>query len=89
MRLIVTDPAGSGKSTFIRSISEIQVLDANRQAIDQTTLITQKNNLALDFGRLTFGVEMVLHLYGTPVQERFYVEYPNSQGACFDIISIS
>lgn len=71
MRLIVTGPAGSGKSTFIRSISEIQVLDANRQAIDQTTLITQKNNLALDFGRLTFGVEMVLHLYGTPVQERF------------------
>ncbi len=71
MRLIVTGPSGSGKSTFIRSISEIQVIDANHQRIDNTALITQKNNLALDFGRLTFGIEMVLHLYGTPVQERF------------------
>jgi uncharacterized protein len=71
MRLIVTGPAGSGKSTFIRSISEIQVVDASRQATNKTALITQNNNLALDFGRLTFGVEMVLHLYGTAVQEQF------------------
>ena len=71
MTLVVTGPVGSGKSTFIRSVSEIEVVDTDRKATDETTLIKKKTTVAFDFGRLQFGPERALHLYGTPGQERF------------------
>lgn len=71
MRLVVTGPVGSGKSTFIRSVSEIEVVDTDRKATDKTAELKHKTTVAFDFGRLTFGSDMVLHIYGTPGQERF------------------
>ncbi|MBD1912323.1 MULTISPECIES: ATP/GTP-binding protein [unclassified Leptolyngbya] len=71
MRLVVTGPVGSGKSTFIRSVSEIEVVDTDRHATDETLLIKKRTTVAFDFGRLQFGPEMALHLYGTPGQSRF------------------
>lgn len=71
MRLIVTGPVSSGKSTFIRSISEIDVVDTDTIATDETSLLKKKTTVALDFGRLQFTPEMALHLYGTPGQSRF------------------
>ena len=71
MRLVVTGPVGSGKSTFIRSVSEIEVVDTDRQATDETLELKQKTTVAFDFGKLQFGPEMALHLYGTPGQNRF------------------
>jgi uncharacterized protein len=71
MRLVVTGPVGAGKSTFIRSVSEIEVVDTDRQATDETAALKPKTTVAFDFGRLQFGPEMALHLYGTPGQSRF------------------
>lgn len=71
MRLVVTGPVGAGKSTFIRSVSEIEAVDTDRQATDETLLLKKKTTVALDFGRLQFGPDMALHLYGTPGQSRF------------------
>lgn len=71
MRLVVTGVVGSGKSTFIRSVSEIDVVDTDRQATDQTAKIKGKTTVAMDFGRLQFAPGMALHLYGTPGQSRF------------------
>ena len=71
MTLVVTGPVGSGKSTFIRSISEIAVVDTDRNATDETLALKKKTTVALDFGRLQFGPERALHLYGTPGQARF------------------
>lgn len=71
MRLVVTGSVGAGKSTFIRSVSEIEVVDTDRAATDETALLKQKTTVAFDFGRLQFGEEMALHLYGTPGQSRF------------------
>ncbi|WP_339384536.1 GTP-binding protein [Oscillatoria sp. FACHB-1407] len=71
MRLVVTGPVGAGKSTFIRSVSEIEVVDTDRQATDETALLKKKTTVAFDFGRLQFGSDMALHLYGTPGQSRF------------------
>ena len=71
MRLVVTGTMGAGKSTFIRSVSEIEVVDTDRQATDETALIKKKTTVAFDFGRLQFGPDMALHLYGTPGQARF------------------
>ncbi|AFZ24064.1 putative GTPase [Cylindrospermum stagnale PCC 7417] len=71
MRLIVTGTVGAGKSTFIRSISEIEVVDTDTRATDETALLKKRTTVALDFGRLQFGPDMALHLYGTPGQSRF------------------
>lgn len=71
MRLVVTGPVGAGKSTFIRSVSEIEVVDTDRRATDETANLKAKTTVAFDFGRLQFGPEMALHLYGTPGQSRF------------------
>lgn len=71
MRLVVTGPVGAGKSTFIRSVSEIEVVDTDRRATDETLLLKQRTTVAFDFGRLQFGPDMALHLYGTPGQSRF------------------
>jgi signal recognition particle receptor subunit beta len=71
MRLVVTGPVGAGKSTFIRSVSEITPVDTDRVATDETLLIKKKTTVAFDFGRLQFSPQMALHLYGTPGQSRF------------------
>ncbi len=71
MRLVVTGPVGAGKSTFIRTISEIEVVDTDRAATDETADIKQKTTVAFDFGRLQLGDDCVLQIYGTPGQERF------------------
>lgn len=72
MRLVVTGPVGAGKSTFIRSVSEIEVVDTDRNATEtETTDIKKKTTVAFDFGRLQFMPDMALHIYGTPGQERF------------------
>lgn len=71
MKLVVTGPVGAGKSTFIRSVSEIAVVDTDRQATDDTAKLKPKTTVAMDFGRLQFGPDMALHLYGTPGQSRF------------------
>ncbi|MEA5616309.1 ATP/GTP-binding protein [Cronbergia sp. UHCC 0137] len=71
MRLIVTGSVGAGKSTFIRSVSEIEVVDTDAAATDETALLKERTTVAFDFGRLQFGPDMALHLYGTPGQSRF------------------
>lgn len=71
MRLVVTGPVGAGKSTFIRTISEIEVVDTDRRATDETADLKQNTTVAFDFGRLQFGPDTALHLYGTPGQARF------------------
>jgi uncharacterized protein len=71
MRLVVTGPVGAGKSTFIRTISEIEVVDTDRVATDETAGIKTKTTVAFDFGRLQLGGNCALQIYGTPGQERF------------------
>lgn len=72
MRLVVTGPVGAGKSTFVRSVSEIEVVDTDCRATEtETTDIKARTTVAFDFGRLQFGPDMALHIYGTPGQERF------------------
>lgn len=71
MRLVVTGTVGAGKTTFIRTISEIEVVDTDRRATDETALMKRTTTVAFDFGRLQFAPDMALHLYGTPGQSRF------------------
>jgi uncharacterized protein len=71
MRLVITGCVGAGKSTFVRSISEIEVVDTDRKATDEVSQMKQNTTVSMDFGTLSFGPDMSLHIYGTPGQSRF------------------
>lgn len=71
MRIVIAGPVGAGKSTFIKTISDIEAVSTERRATDETRLLKQTTTVAMDFGRLQFNSNMVLHLYGTPGQSRF------------------
>jgi signal recognition particle receptor subunit beta len=71
MRLVVRGTVGAGKSTLIRSISEIEVVDTHTRATDETVLLKPRTTVTFDFGRLQFLPERALNLYGTPGQSRF------------------
>jgi signal recognition particle receptor subunit beta len=69
-KVLVTGPFDSGKTTFIGTISEIEVVSTERNTRDgdgQAATTT----VAMDFGRITFPDGYILHMYGTPGQERF------------------
>lgn len=71
LRIVVAGTVGAGKTTFIRTISEIEVVDTDRRATDETAEIKTNTTVAFDFGRLTFAPDQAMHLYGTPGQSRF------------------
>ena len=71
MRAVVAGTVGAGKSTFVRTISHIEVIHTDCPATDETALLKPETTVALDFGRLMLGPNMDLHIYGTPGQARF------------------
>ena len=71
MRLIVTGPTGAGKSTFIRSISELSGVATDYPATNDSAQVKPNTPATTDFGRLQFNPQMRLHLYKTPRQPRF------------------
>lgn len=71
MRLIVTGAAGVGKTSLVRSVSDINVIDAGYQATLQKPLVNEKTTIAIDYGRVNFRPNMAMHLYGTPGKARF------------------
>ena len=71
MRLVVAGTIGAGKTTFIRTVSEIEVVDTDRTPTDATAELKSSTTVSMDFGKVTFGTDMMLHIYGTPGQSRF------------------
>jgi uncharacterized protein len=71
VKIVVTGPFAAGKTTLIRTISEITVLSTERNVTDGTRVRKNDTTVAMDFGRVTIDRELVLYLFGTPGQERF------------------
>jgi hypothetical protein len=71
MRLVIAGTPGCGKSTFVRTISEIEVVDTERTATDSTSLLKKRTTVAFDYGRFSFGPTLEVQIYGTPGQSRF------------------
>lgn len=71
VKVVVTGPFNAGKTTFIKSVSEITVLSTERQVSDASNEGGGETTVAMDFGRITISDDVVLYLFGTPGQERF------------------
>jgi signal recognition particle receptor subunit beta len=70
--MVVTGPFGAGKTEFIRSVSEIDVVSTERKiSSDGEKAVKQATTVAMDFGRITVDEDLVLYLFGTPGQKRF------------------
>jgi signal recognition particle receptor subunit beta len=78
-KILIAGGFGSGKTTLVGAISEVRPLRTEEMLTtasighDDTSGVNGKTTttVALDFGRITFGTQVVLYLFGLPGQERF------------------
>src|SRR5687768_13652667 len=71
---------GAGKTTLVGAVSEIRPLQTEESltaagiGTDDLTGVERKSTttVAMDFGRITIGQDVVLYLFGTPGQDRFW-----------------
>jgi signal recognition particle receptor subunit beta len=71
VKMVVTGPFNSGKTHFIQSVSEIDVVSTERKISTEAERIKETTTVAMDFGRITVDDDLVLYLFGTPGQKRF------------------
>jgi uncharacterized protein len=72
VKMVVTGPFSSGKTEFIRSVSEIDVVSTERKiSSTHEKTVKEATTVAMDFGRITVDDDLVLYLFGTPGQRRF------------------
>jgi len=71
VKMVVTGPFNAGKTEFIRSVSEIDVVSTERKISSDPERVKETTTVAMDFGRITVDDDLVLYLFGTPGQKRF------------------
>jgi len=71
VKMVVTGPFNAGKTQFIRTVSEIDVVSTERKISAEAEKVKETTTVAMDFGRITVDEDLVLYLFGTPGQKRF------------------
>jgi signal recognition particle receptor subunit beta len=80
VKLLIAGGFGVGKTTLVRAVTEIKSLHTEEYISQQGAYTDplagvadkQTTTVALDFGRITIDDDIVLYLFGTPGQERFW-----------------